>query len=73
MLKKCLKWIFQIGNEPSNFCKNKFIIIFGLKFYLAKKQDKMAYYEYLENNLKQDKSDFIKLTNKAYVRQGGGE
>lgn len=33
----------------------------------------MAYYEYLENNLKQDKSDFVKLTNQAYVRQGGGE
>lgn len=33
----------------------------------------MAYYEYLENNLKQNKKDFVKLTNKAYIRQGGGE
>lgn len=74
MLKKCLKWIFQIGNDAENFSKNKFIIILGFKFYFCQnKRGKMAYYRYLENNLHQDKSEFVALTNKAYIRQGGGE
>lgn len=73
MIKKCLKWIFQIGNEVGNFRKNKFIIILGFKFcFHPNKQDERAYYQYLENNLHQDKSEFIALTNKAYIRQGGG-
>lgn len=67
-----LKWIFQLGNDKGNFQKHKFVKIFGFKIYLTNFALKQRYYKHLENNINNDKSDFINITNTPYKANGGG-